>query len=614
MISVWLKSREHQVLLAILALAALLIFFRLDRADLQTDGAHYSLRALWYTDTLNTLWQSTPIQWFTTLPWWSRLSFHDAPPLAFVVQHAFFRLLGASTLVARLPGALAGLASVFLVYLIGTRLWGVVAGRFAALFLASSTLFVWATREPYLESQEIAWILLSVYAFLRGLKDPRWWYLWGAALGAALLTKYTAAFLLPAFGLYLLLYRRATFRQPQFWLGAGLALLLLTPVITYNAALYATRGHLDLQLSRLVPSTWPKAKEAWPKLYEGVGTPVDRVGYAFSIVSYLRVLMTWPLALAFALGTGWLTWSAWRRRRKASGGHLVWLALAGSAAVLVLTAPAPRYLPIMVPWLALAAGGALASVGFVSGSRFPPPLKLRRTGEATGMTRLRAGEWMPRTSPSPALMGRALLGVAVLILGLEILYNVNTNHALRPLGGSWAYASTIRLGNDGYQQLAQRLQPLFEAQPGYLPARGPARSRQDFSLNFTQAKGHDVFIYEAKLRWFSTFWYLQQQLLMHGVYTFHEQDLRDLAARDGLGDVNWFRLFGKIGVRRVYYIVGTRPEVFEPGGLPAQDSAAVRLEMIFKDALGQGAPGGVQTVADPTGAVAFRLYSITLNP
>ena len=582
----WVRVRDHQWLLAILAFAALLIFFRLDRADMQTDGALYSARALGYFDFLDTTNQTTPIQWFDVLPRWSRLSFHDAPPLAFGVQHLFFRLLGASTWVARLPGALAGLASVFLVYLIGMRLWGVVAGRWAALFLASSTLFTWAAREPYLESQEIAWILLATYAFLRALKSPGWWYLWGAALGAALLTKYTAVFLLPAFGLYLLLYQRSALRSRQFWLGAALTLLLLSPVAVYNFKLYQTRGHLDLQLSRLVPSTWAKAKIDWPKLYETAGASVDRVGYAWTIIRYLRVLMTWPLALAFAFGTGWLTWRAWCRRRTASGGHLVWLALVGSAAVLVLTAPAPRYLPIMVPWLALAVAGALAKVK----------------------------EWMPRMGLQPKLLGRVLVGVAVLILGLEILYNANTNHALRPLGGSWAYASTIRLGNDGYQQLAQRLQPIFEAQPGYLPARGPARSRQDFSLNFSQAKGHDVFIYQAKLRWFSTFWYLQQQLLLHGVYTFHEQDLRDLAARDGLGDVNWFRLFGKLGVRRVYYIVGTRPEVFDPGGQPAEDSAAVRLEMIFKEALGQGAPGGVQTVADPTGKVSFRLYSITLNP
>lgn len=133
-------------------------------------------------------------------------------------------------------------------------------------------------------------------------------------------------------------------------------------------------------------------------------------------------------------------------------------------------------------------------------------------------------------------------------------------------------------------------------------------------MSFARAKGHDVFLFQSQMRWFSTFWYFQQQLLLHGVYTFHEQDLRDLATRDGLGDVNWFMLFGKLGVRRVYYVVGTRPEVFEPGQNPKPDSAAVRLEMIFKDALAQDAPGDVQTVTDPIGRAAFRIYAITLNP
>src|SRR3989344_7590744 len=122
------EKNRYQILVAILLLAAFLIFFRLDRVDLRTDDTIYSLRAWGYLDFLDSQLQTTPVMWFETIPWWAKLSFHDAPPLGFILQHWFFKFFGSATLVARLPFALAGLGSVYLLYLIGKKLYGEKVG------------------------------------------------------------------------------------------------------------------------------------------------------------------------------------------------------------------------------------------------------------------------------------------------------------------------------------------------------------------------------------------------------------------------------------------------------------------------------------------------------
>ena len=78
----------------ILLLAFVLIFFRLTRPDMMSDDAHYSFRSIFYLDFLASQKQTTPLQWFGEILSWSKLSFHDAPPMIFFIQHAFFEIFG----------------------------------------------------------------------------------------------------------------------------------------------------------------------------------------------------------------------------------------------------------------------------------------------------------------------------------------------------------------------------------------------------------------------------------------------------------------------------------------------------------------------------------------
>src|SRR3989338_6676715 len=102
-----MTKTQKLLFVAILAIGAGFIFFRLTRADMLGDDATYALRSIGYFDYLASAEQTTPVQWFGYRPWWSFLSFHDHPPLYFLIHYTAFKLFGVSALAARVPTALA---------------------------------------------------------------------------------------------------------------------------------------------------------------------------------------------------------------------------------------------------------------------------------------------------------------------------------------------------------------------------------------------------------------------------------------------------------------------------------------------------------------------------
>ena len=280
-----LKSRSFLWLLLILVVAGVLRFYQLGLADVITDEVLIAFRSIGYIDFFSSPYQTTPWEWFSTLPWWLKLSFHDHPPLIFLIQHWFFQLLGQNIIALRLPFALAGIFSVFLLYLIGKNLFNHRVGLLAGLFLAVSSYHVWISRTGLQESIVILLILLTFYFFLKSLKDNSHWQ-WGIALGLALLSKYTAIVLAPIILVYLLIFNRQVFKDKKLWLALILAILIFSPVLVYNFNLYQARGHFDLQFSYLLGqkvSEWDylpgkiqagsfseRLKNLVPALYQGM--------------------------------------------------------------------------------------------------------------------------------------------------------------------------------------------------------------------------------------------------------------------------------------------------------------------------------------------------------
>ena len=171
----------------------------------------------------------------------------DKPPLALWFQTASTKLFGFSSWSLLMPGALAGAASVALLWVIVSRRYGTMAGTVAASALALSPVNVAVDRMNLPDPFMIFFLLASAWAVLRSFDAERWgrWLvLAGLFFGAAFDAKMLAAAIpAPALGLAVLLGSRGSgphrFKRAAVLAVAALAFTLpwmtivdLTPAST----------------------------------------------------------------------------------------------------------------------------------------------------------------------------------------------------------------------------------------------------------------------------------------------------------------------------------------------------------------------------------------------
>lgn len=123
----------------------------------------------------------------------------------FVVSLGF--LPGVSDLVARLVSVACGMATVYVVYLLGSILYGRLTGILAAGILALMPYHVIVTRQLILDGPMTLCATLSLYLIARfaSTQQPQWLYAGAATMGLAVLTKETAIILIGAIYAFLAL-------------------------------------------------------------------------------------------------------------------------------------------------------------------------------------------------------------------------------------------------------------------------------------------------------------------------------------------------------------------------------------------------------------------------
>ena len=166
------------------------------------------------------------------------LSYLDHPPMVAWVIRAGTLLLGKSEIGVRIGGLLLVVVSTWLINALG-RLWfSRRAGLWAALlFQVIPVYFIYGVLiTPDLPL--ICFWLLTIYLLsIAVLKDrPSAWYGAGAALGFAMLSKYTALFLVPSALLFLIADRahRKWLLRKEPYLAFFLSLIIFSPVILWN--------------------------------------------------------------------------------------------------------------------------------------------------------------------------------------------------------------------------------------------------------------------------------------------------------------------------------------------------------------------------------------------
>ena len=113
------------------------------------------------------------------------------PPLFPAICGVMSNVLGLSYFSIRLPGAIAGAASIALLYLIVNKLYNRSIAIVASLLLVVASLYI--NRLALMDNFTVFFLLLTVFSYIR-LRDGgnrRWGYLMGISAGLALLSKFT---------------------------------------------------------------------------------------------------------------------------------------------------------------------------------------------------------------------------------------------------------------------------------------------------------------------------------------------------------------------------------------------------------------------------------------
>jgi hypothetical protein len=130
--------------------------------------------------------------------------------------------------------------SVWLMYLLGKAVADARAGLWAAVLLNLSPVFgvttgTWVLPDGPLDCALLGAVLCLLRALERG--DLGWWLATGLCAGVALFSKYSAVLSLAGAAIYLLSSReqRGWLATPRPWVALLVALLVFSPVLTWNA-------------------------------------------------------------------------------------------------------------------------------------------------------------------------------------------------------------------------------------------------------------------------------------------------------------------------------------------------------------------------------------------
>src|SRR5689334_4645298 len=153
----------------------------------------------------------------------------DKPPVALWIQTLGAKLLGFNALGILLPEALAGIASVALLFFLARRLFGPLAASVAALALALTPIAVAVERGNNTDTWLMFTLLLAAWAITRATETGRFALLAlsMALVGVAFNIKMLEAFIvLPAFYLLYLVAARVNWRKRLLHLTLGTAVVM----------------------------------------------------------------------------------------------------------------------------------------------------------------------------------------------------------------------------------------------------------------------------------------------------------------------------------------------------------------------------------------------------
>jgi 4-amino-4-deoxy-L-arabinose transferase-like glycosyltransferase len=344
----------------------------------------------------------------------------DKPPASLWLSGLFARVFGFSSWTVLAPQALAGVASVWLLYAAVKRTSGQVAGLLAGAALAltpvATLMFRYNLPDPLL----VLLLVAAAYATIRAVEKAslRWLLLAGTAVGFAFLTKMMQGFLtLPALGLAYLLAAPTTLGKRIAHLAAATgAMIVSTGWYIALVALWPAgsrpyiAGSTDNSVLELA-----LGYNGLGRIFGGEGNPgggggmdggnvgfggESGIGRMFGAAFGTEVSWLLPAALIGLVAGLWFTRRALRTDRTRAalvlwGGWLVITAVVFSFMSGIIH---PYYAVALAP--AIAAGGAISARELWRGRAHPPvryvlAAMMAVTGVWTFILLDRYPDWLP---------------------------------------------------------------------------------------------------------------------------------------------------------------------------------------------------------------------------
>ncbi|HEV2668735.1 MAG TPA: glycosyltransferase family 39 protein, partial [Blastocatellia bacterium] len=193
--------------------------------------------------------------------WWGlRLNgYHvfEFPPMFPWMEALSMKVFGITDFAAKFPAALSGLLTIVLAYLIAKELFdGFWAPALAMAIMSGTQYFIKYAMHSMTDAPFTFFFTLSIYLYLKGLKEPGYFLLSGTAIGAAILTRSVLG-LIPLGIIFLHLIvtgKRAQMLSTHF-IGA-VALSVALPAVWYGSqyGLYGKRflnEHFSFVVSKI---------------------------------------------------------------------------------------------------------------------------------------------------------------------------------------------------------------------------------------------------------------------------------------------------------------------------------------------------------------------------
>lgn len=165
-------------------------------------------QSLWLDEAINVLAAKSNSFW-QILTEYPKFDFH--PPGYFLILWGWIRIFGYSEVAVRMPSVIFGVATVWIVFLIGKKLISENLGVLAALILATSPLHIYYSQEARMYSFAAFAVTLNFFLFIKFLKKEYSKVFLILSNLLIFLSDYLTYFIFPAQFIFLLITKKTQF-------------------------------------------------------------------------------------------------------------------------------------------------------------------------------------------------------------------------------------------------------------------------------------------------------------------------------------------------------------------------------------------------------------------